>query len=208
MVHNLDSLFCLATRYLCVWGGQALADVDSKQGVLSEGDVKLEELGLAEVEQGSPKHSWRDFLSHSSPDLDVACVYTAVPPCPRTWSEGKRNCIICDYKHRLWESIVNHWNLLDIILCKNSWPLKSKGQAPLALQTVHTVYVKMSAVTVGCKMMPLYQSLQYFVCPCKNERGLKQEELLRSTHVETRSILQSGQSSNSGRVLGPRLEKC
>lgn len=78
-------------------GRKALADVHSKQRVLAERDVELEELGLSEVEKGPPEDSRGDFLGHPPADLDVARVYAAVPARPRPWSEGKRNCIICDY---------------------------------------------------------------------------------------------------------------
>lgn len=77
------------TPYLCVRWGQALADVHSKQRILSQRDVKLEELWQAEVKQGPPKHSWRNFLGHAPPDLEAAGVYAAVAACPRTWSEGE-----------------------------------------------------------------------------------------------------------------------
>lgn len=82
-------------------GGQALADVHPKQGILAQRDVKLEELRQAEVKQGPPKHPRRNFLGDAPPDLQAAGVYAAVAACPRTWSEGERNCIICDCGLRL-----------------------------------------------------------------------------------------------------------
>lgn len=104
------------------------------------------------MEQGPPKHPWRDFLGHTPSDLDAARVYTAVPACPRTWSKGERNCIICDCGLRLSESIANHHSLVKIIYCKNSWPLLNSG-APLALQNcAPTVYVKMNVVIRDCGM--------------------------------------------------------
>ena len=69
--------------YLGMGGGQAFADVDPKQGVLAQGDVELEELGLFEVEQGPPEHSGRHFLGHPPSHFQVACVDAAVPQRPR-----------------------------------------------------------------------------------------------------------------------------
>lgn len=100
--------------YLRMRRRQALADVHPEKGIFAEGDVELQELWLAEVEQGPPKHSRRDFLGHPPPNLDAAWVYTAVPACPWTWSKGERNCIICDSRHWLVQSIVNHPTLMGI----------------------------------------------------------------------------------------------
>lgn len=156
-IHHL--IWSIWRTYLCVWGRQALANVHPKQGVLAEGDVELKELWEAEVEQGPPKHTRRDFLCHTPSDLNAACVYTAVSACPRTWSKGERNCIICDCMLRSSESIANNHSLVKIICCKNSWQLlNSGGRAPLPLQTVRLQFMlkgMLLFVTVGCKMMPL-----------------------------------------------------
>lgn len=101
--------------YLCVRGGQALADVHSKQGILAQGDVELEELWQAEVKQGPPEHPRRNLLGHAPPDLQAARVYAAVAACPRSWSKGERNCIICDCGLPLSESIDNHHRGLEKI---------------------------------------------------------------------------------------------
>lgn len=99
------------TLYLSVRRGQTLADVHSKQGILAQRDVKLEELWQAEVKQGPPKHSWGNFLGHAPADLEAASVYAAVAACPRTWGEGEGNCIICDCWLQLSGSIKNHQSL-------------------------------------------------------------------------------------------------
>lgn len=117
-------------------GGQALANVHSKQGILAQGDVKLEELWQAEVKQGPPKHPRRNFLVHAPPDLQAARVYAAVAACPRTWSKGERNCIICDCGLRLSESTDNHCSSEKITCCR-----KIQNQIPWLLLGLRSTVV-------------------------------------------------------------------
>lgn len=125
-------------------GGQSLANVHSKQGILAQGDVKLEELWQAEVKQGPPKHPRRNFLGHAPPDLQAACVYAAVAACPRTWSEGERNCIICDCGLRLSESTDNHCSLEKITCCKKN----TKTNAMAFIGTAEHCRLRAAAVYV------------------------------------------------------------
>lgn len=130
-------------------GGQALPNVHSKQGILAQGDVKLEELWQAEVKQGPPKHPWRNFLAHAPPDLQAARVYAAVAACPRTWSKGERNCIICDCGLR--SSRVNRQSLQfreNNVLQKNtkSNPMAFIGTAQHRRLRAAAVYVETNVV--------------------------------------------------------------
>ena len=69
-------------------GGQALADVHPEQGVLPQGDVELEELRLAEVEQRPPEHSGGDLLADPPAHLHTARVDAGVTARPRTYRGG------------------------------------------------------------------------------------------------------------------------
>lgn len=95
--------------YLRVRWGQALANVNSEEGVLPEGDVELEELRLAEIEEGSPKHSWGDILGHPPAHLDVPGVYAAVSACPRTWTGERTKKKKTGLFHLSWQAQFNGW---------------------------------------------------------------------------------------------------
>ena len=78
--------------YLCMRGGQPLAYVDPKQGVLPQGYVELEEEGLAQVQQGPPEHPRGNILTHSPPHLQLPRHNAAVPVHP--WSWGMREGLV------------------------------------------------------------------------------------------------------------------
>lgn len=77
-VHALFTPSRQVWPYLCVGRWQSSPDVDTKEGILPQGDVELQELGLTDVDLWPPKHPWRDFLCHPSTNFGFATVYTAV----------------------------------------------------------------------------------------------------------------------------------